>query len=167
MGKGGGYGSREGGPSGSGKGIPDYKRWKIVYEVDSKDVYLQQLDFFNIQIGVVESASEVIYRVSDVSRSVKVTTSSREQENNSLRFSHAKLRMKKWDQEIATRAGVPVSGALMCQFYPENVRNMIAQAEDAYLKELGRELQEVKRTNIKVVAEGSGFKFKIVNCNYK
>ncbi len=167
MGKGGGYGSREGGPSGSGDGIPDYKRWKIVYEVDNQATYKDQLDYFGIQIGVVESVGEVVWRVSDVSKGVSVAKSSREQEAKSLRFSHAKLRMKKWDQQIAQQAGVDTNGALMVQFYSQDTRLTIAKAEDDYLKRAGRELKDVRRTNIKVEANGGGFEFRIVDCVYK
>ena len=167
MGKGGGYGSREGGPSGSGKGIPDYKRWKIVYEVDNKDTYKRQLDYFNIQIGVVQPVGEVISRISNVSKGVNVQKTTREKEAKSLRFSHAKLRMKKWDQEISRKAGVDTNGVLMVQFYPQDTRLEIAKAEDEYLKSVGRELQEVRRTNIKVEDDGGGFKFTIVNCIFK
>jgi hypothetical protein len=167
MGKGGGYGSREGGPSGSGQGIPDYKRWKIVYEVDNKDTYKRQLDYFNIQIGVVQPVGEVISRISNVSKGVNVQKTTRGREAKSLRFSHAKLRMKKWDQEISRKAGVDTNGALMVQFYPQDTRLAIAKAEDEFLKSVGRELKEVRRTNIKVEADGGGFKFTIVNCIFK
>ena len=167
MGKGGGYGSREGGPSGTGEGIPDYKRWKIVYEVDSKDTYKKQLDYFNIQIGVVEPVGELISRVSNVSKGVSVKRTTRAEEAKSLRFSHAKIRMKKWDLEISRKAGVDTNGALMVQFYPQDTRLMIAKAEDEFLKSVGRELKDVRRTNIQVVSDGGGFKFDIIGCVYK
>jgi len=169
MGKGGGYGSREGGPSGSGDGIPDYKRWKIVYEVDNKETYKQQLDFFGIQVGVVEPVQGgAVYRIGNVSRRAQVNQTSKEKENGSLMFSHAKLRMKRWDQDIAKKAGVETTGNLMFQFYTEETRFTIAKAEDDYLKSVDRELKEVRRTNIKVEADGrGGFIFNIVSCEYR
>lgn len=167
MGKGGGYGSRDGGPSGSGDGVPEYKRWKIVYEVDNKDTYKLQLDHFGIQIGVVESVGERVYRIGNVSRGAQVVQSTREKEGG-LRFSHSKMRMKRWDEEISRKAGVPTEGNLMCQFYNDDTRNKIGKAEDDYLKEVGRELRDVRRTNIKVESDGSGgFVFKIVSCEYR
>ena len=75
--------------------------------------------------------------------------------------------MKKWDQEISRKAGVDTNGVLMVQFYPQDTRLEIAKAEDEYLKSVGRELQEVRRTNIKVEDDGCGFKFTIVNCIFK
>lgn len=167
MGKGGGYGNRDGGPSGSGDGIPDYKRWKIVYEVDNQNMYKEQLDYFEVEIGVVASVGEDIWRISNVSRSPQVVETSRTNEAKSLRFSHAKQRMKRWDIEISRKAGVNVDGALMVQFYPQKTRNQIAQAEDEYLKSVNRELRDVRRTNIKVESSGGGFVFTIVGCVFK
>lgn len=167
MGKGTGYGSREGGPSGSGDGIPEHKRWKIVYEVDNKDTYKKQLDFFAIRIGVVNPVSDKIYQLGNLSRRTQVVETNREKEAKSLYFAHSKMRMKKWDQEISQKAGVNTNGALMVQFYSEKARLAIAKAEDDFLKGVGKELKEVRRTNIKVVVDGSGFKFDIVNCEYR
>jgi hypothetical protein len=168
MGTGSGFGSRDGGPSGTGVGIPDYDRWKIVYEVDGQDTYKKQLDFFNIQIGVVSSQQGgPIWRLSNLSSGVQVTETSREKEKKSLRFSHAKQRMKKWDQQIARSQGISIDGKAMVQFYPEDTRRKIAQVEDAYLKSVGKTLDEVRKTNLKVEASGSGFVFTVASCVYR
>lgn len=169
MGKGGGYGSREGGPSGSGDGIPDYKRWKIVYEVDNKETYKQQLDYFGIQLGIVEPVEGGrVYRIANISKRAQVAETSKEKEKGTLMFSHAKIRMKRWDQGIAKDARVETNGNLVFQFYPQETRFMIAKAEDDYLKSVDRELKEVRKTNIKVEEDGSGgFTFRIVSCEYR
>lgn len=167
-GQGGGYGSREGGPSGSGDGVPEHKRWKINYEVDNKDTYKSQLDFFSIRIGVVNPVSPTIYQLGNLSRGVEVTETNRTEQDKALYFAHSKLRLKKWDQEISRKAGLDTNDALMVQFYSENARFAIAKAEDDYLKSVGRELRDVRRTNIKVEADGSGgFVFTIVGCDFR
>ncbi len=56
MGKGGGFGSREGGPGTGGDGIPEYKRWIINYESENIDTYAKQLSFFNIDVGVIHTS---------------------------------------------------------------------------------------------------------------
>jgi len=167
QGKGSGYGSRDGGPSGTGDGVPEHKRWKISYEVDNQQTYRRQLDFFGIEIGVVEPVGERIFRISGVSAKPQATESSREKESRSLRFSHSKPRMKRWDQEIGQSARVETTGNLMVQFYNDNTRNLIAKAEDDYLKSVGRVLSEVRRTNIKIIDDGNGgFAFSIDSCQY-
>lgn len=167
QGKGAGYGSRDGGPSGSGKGVPEYKRWRISYEVDNQQTYRRQLDFFGIEIGVVEPIGERIFRVRDVSSQPKAVESARNKESRSLRFSHSRARIKGWDKDICRSASVKTEGNLMVQFYNDNTRNLIAKAEDDYLRSVGRTLPEVRRTNIKIVADGSGgFAFSVESCQY-
>lgn len=168
MGAGGGYGSREGGTPGTGTGIPDYKRWKISYEVDDINTYKQQLDFFGIEIGVVASQSEDIWRIGNLSTRPVVKTSSRSLEDKTLRFSHIKARMKRWDRNIAKDAGAPSDSSVsMVQFYPEDTRGLITNTEAQYLKSINRKLDDVRRTNIKVEQDGGGFKFTVVDCAFK
>ena len=158
MGKGGGYGSREGGPGGNGKGIPDYKRWNINYESENISEYARQLDFFGIAIGVVatQKGNNDIWRVSNVSSGGQVVKTSRAQENKTLRFAHIKQRMKKWDQTLCKRSGVRLDNTALVQFYPEKTRQYIRQQEANYLAAAGRELKDVKKTMIKVEKGDSG-----------
>lgn len=152
MGKGGGYGSREGGPGGTGKGIPDYKRWNINYESENIEEYARQLDYFKIEIGVVatQKGNNDIWRVSNVSSGPRVQKTSRANENKTLRFAHVKQRMKKWDQILCKRAGAPLDNTALVQFYPEDTRQYIRQQEANFLAAAGRELKDVKKTMIKV-----------------
>lgn len=166
MGKGGGYGSRRGGPSGTTDGVPAHERWKIVYEVDNQQTYKEQLDYFNIHLGVIEPVGKRVFRVSNLSKGARAVQTSRETERKSLFFSHSKLRMKRWDEEFCRGAGVNTAGNLLVQFFDGNTKNLIAKAEDDYLKSVGRELKDVRRTNIKVVPQGSGFEFVIEDCQY-
>jgi hypothetical protein len=166
MGRGGGYGSREGGTGGSGKGIPDYKRWVINYECDSIDVYARQLDQFEIELGVVSTNTNKIWRVQTLSTGPKSLETDRSRENKTLRFAHIKPRMKKWDESLAKRAGVPLGNTAMVQFYPNGTRQYIRQQEANYLAEAGRELQDVKKTMFQVVKEGDEFIFKVTECLY-
>jgi hypothetical protein len=168
MGKGGGYGSREGGKAGSGEGIPDYKRWKINYEVDDISEYRELLDAFGIEIGVVALSPQDIWRISDVSGRVNVTPSNRDNEAKTLQFSHVKPRLKRWDIQIAKAAGAPAdSSVAMVQFYPQATRSLIASIENDFLVSSNRELKDVRRTNIKVEQDGGEFKFTVLNCEYK
>lgn len=168
MGAGGGYGSREGGTPGTGTGIPDYKRWKISYEVDDINTYKQQLDHFGIEIGAVASQSEDIWRIGNVSTRPVVKQSNRSLESKTLRFSHIKARMKRWDRNIAKAAGAPSDSSIsMVQFYTQNTRAVITTTENEYLKSINRELADVRKTNIKVEQDGGGFKFTVVDCVFK
>jgi hypothetical protein len=146
MGRGRGAGSRDGGGDGNGGGIPEYKRWVINYEASDIEQYASQLNHFNIDIGVVKSNSNAIYRIRDVASGGQVINSDREKEDKTLRFTHKKRRMKRWDQVLAKRAGSDTSEAFLCQFYPESTRAKIRLVEATALAEAGRKLSEVRQT---------------------
>lgn len=167
QGRGGGAGSRDGGGIGPGTGIPEYKRWVINYESTDIDQYADQLSFFNIDIGVVKSDSNAIFRIRDAGNNAKLIDSNREQEQKTLRFSHKQRRMKRWDQVIGKRAGANTDNSLLCQFYPESTRKIIRQVEAQALAEKGRKLSDVRQTILKVQPAGNGFEFVVLDFNYR
>jgi hypothetical protein len=169
MGKGSGFGSREGGPGTGGDGIPEYKRWIINYESDNIDAYAQQLSFFNIDVGVIPNTSgdNDIWRIHDVGGAASVIKTNRDAENKTLRFSHKKMRMQRWDQILARRQGVEQEDAIIVQFYPEETRQIIRQVELDALQGTGKEVSDIRNTIFKVEREGDGFVFKVVDILYR
>ena len=167
MGAGRGYGSREGGPGTGGDGIPESKRWIINYEAGDINTYAKQLSFFNIDIGVIHQTKNDIWRVNDVGGAASVQKTSRERENKSLRFTHEKIRMRRWDQELCKRAGVDLANTVQAQFYPEATRVIIRGVEAAALEGTGRTLNQVKNTILKVVPVGNGYEFVVIDILYR
>ncbi len=167
MGKGRGFGSREGGPGNGGGGVPEHKRWIIQYESDSIDTYAKQLSHFNIDIGVVDNLPNKIVRIHDPGGSVTVIQSTRESEAKTLRFIHKKPSLQRWDKTLATRQNVSLEDATTCQFYPELTRQKIRLVEALALQAAGKTLIEVRNTTLKVEPEGDGFVFKVVDILYR
>lgn len=166
-GAGSGYGSREGGPGSGGDGIPEYQRWVINYEAEDIDTYAQQLRFLKIDIGVIHQTRNDIWRLNQPGGGSKVVKTNRELENKTLRFQHKKPRMRRWDEELCRRAGIDLSNTSQSQFYPESTRQLIRQAEAAALANAGRELKEVRNTILKVVSNGNGFEFTVLDLLYR
>jgi hypothetical protein len=167
MGRGSGYGSREGGTGTGGDGIPEHKRWIINYEAEDITSYAQQLSYFNIDIGVIHQTRNDIWRVNDAGGAAKVIQTDREKEKLTLRFAHKKQRMQRWDEELARRNGVNLSNTITNQFYPESTRQIIRQAEATALQAAGRELRQVRNTIFKVEAGGNGYVFTVVDILYR
>lgn len=166
MGKGGGFGSREGGPGGGGgDGVPEYKRWKINYEAPDIDTYKRQLSFFGIDVGVVRRTDDDVFRVKDPAGKAEVVKSSRAKEK-SLYFAHIKPRMMRWDQTIAAGSGVNTDNANLIQFYPEKARARIRQQEAKFLDKDQRQLSDIRQTVIKLVAVSGGFDFVVEDVIY-
>ena len=167
MGAGPGYGSREGGPGDGGGGVPEWKRWVINYEAEDISTYAKQLAFFAIEIGVVHQTKNDIWRVQNLSGPIKVTKSSREAEDGTLRFTPEKVRLRRWDQELCKRAGVPLGSTVQAQFYPESTRVSIRIVEKAALEGTGKTVFDIKRTELKVVPGGSGYEFVVEEITYR
>lgn len=167
QGAGRGYGSREGGPGTGGDGIPEYKRWIIYYETDDIGVYANQLSHFNIDIAVIHQTRNDIWRIHDVGGGGSVIKTNRERENMTLRFTHVKIKMKRWDQTLCKRLGVDLASTVQAQFYPEETRVIIRGVEAAALEGTGRTLNQVKNTILKVVPGGNGFEFIVVEILYR
>ena len=167
MGKGSGFGSREGGGNGGG-GIPEYKRWIINFSAADPDTYAKQLSFFSIDIGVVSETKQSIERLVDPAGSKSIIKSNRktETEAKNVYFVHKKQRFLAWDKVLAGEAGISTDNSLTVLFYPEKTRAVIRQAEANKLQEAGKSLKDVKNTNIKVVPDGNNYKFEITGFIY-
>jgi hypothetical protein len=167
MGKGKGFGAREGGPGGGGgDGIPEFKRWKINYEAADIGTYKQQLSFFGIDIGVVRRDNDDVYRISDPAGKAEVIKSSRANEK-SLYFAHIKKRMMRWDQAIAAAAGVDSNNANLIQFYPDKARLRIRAQEAQFLAKDQRQLADIRQTVIKLATLDNGFDFVVEDVVYR
>lgn len=167
MGKGKGFGAREGGPGGGGgDGVPEFKRWKINYEAADIETYKQQLSFFGIDIGVVRRDNDDVYRISDPADKAEVIKSSRAQEK-SLYFAHIKKRMMRWDEAIAASAGVDTQNANLIQFYPEKARARIRAQEAQFLAKDQRQLSDIRQTVVKLATLADGFDFVVEDVLYR
>lgn len=167
MGKGKGFGAREGGPGGGGgKGLPEFKRWKINYEAADIDTYKKQLSFFGIDIGVVRRDNDDVYRISDPAGKAEVIKSSRANEK-SLYFAHIKKRMMRWDEAIAAAAGVDSKDANLIQFYPDKARQRIRAQEAQFLTKDQKVLADIRQTIIKLATLDDGFDFVVEDVVYR
>ena len=68
---------------------------------------------------------------------------------------------------IGKRAGANIDSSLLCQFYPESVRQIIRRVEAEALAEKGRKLSDVRQTILKVQPAGNGFEFVVLDFNYR
>ncbi len=120
-----------------------------------------------IEIGVIASRKSDIWRVGSLSSKATVAPSSRAKEEDSVWFAHSKPALKRWDQKIAVDSGVVVDGMLFVQFYPERLTSQIAELEAARLKELGREVREVRETAVRIYSFDDGFSISVSGFEFR
>lgn len=168
MGRGKGFGAREGGPgTGNFKGVPEYKRWKIEYRSANIDEYARQLSFFNIDLGVISNTNNRVYRLKKPGELDQVVESSRENENKELFFVHEKQRLRRWDESLVKKQSINLRDAFTVQFYPPAVRQILRQLEAEKLAEDGKQLTDVRRTRYKIAVLDNGFEFRITAVEYQ
>ena len=168
MGKGGGFGSREGGPGNGNSGIvPEHKRWKIEYNTPDINKYARQLSFFKIDIGVISNLSNDVVRLRDPGGSGQVINTTRKDENKSLFFIHEKRQLRRWDERMTRDRSIDLEGRFTVQFYADTTRAILRQVEATYLQKDGKELKDVRKTGFKIVEAGSGFNFVVSSVEYQ
>lgn len=155
---------RDPGPDGT---VPKTSKWKVSFEVENIEQYKSQLDFFGIEIGVVASKKDDIWRVAKLSSGAKVIPSNRLKEKSSYYFTHSKPTLKRWDKRIAEEAGIAAEDRIFVQFYPAELIGKIASLEAEKLKELGRELEEVEKTNIRFSKSDGQFSVSITDFEFR
>ena len=166
MGLGFGEGHKDGEPGIGPTGTPKYKRWSILFEAEDIDAYAKQLAFFKIDVAAIHRTKNNIWRVHQSDGVSKVIESNRQQENKTLRFSHKRQRLRDWDKEICRRSGVDISNVITSQFYPEATTKIMAIIESAEVKDAGRKLDEVRKTTFRIVPDGDGFLFEVVELQF-
>ena len=168
MGKGSGFGSRTGGEgNGNANILPEWKRWRINYEAKNVSDYAQQLDGLNVTVGAISAENPDIMVVSSLSSRPTASASDRKKMARTLRFTHKKPRLRRWDQKLCKDAGVDMSGRVTCQFYPSSTRQMLRVAEATYLQSTDKQLEDVRRTIFKVVKSGGGYDFTVTDMLFK
>jgi hypothetical protein len=169
MGKGQGFGSRDGGPGGGGDIIPEHLRWKMEYNSPDVSDYGRQLSFFGIDLGVISQNTNEIIRIKDVGGSPSVHSSDRATEKKAFYFAHEKPRFRRWDETLAKRNNIPLENKLIVQFYPEATRRILRTVEQAYLEKNApnMKLRNVRKTFFVLEPSAAGFEFRITNMTFR
>ncbi len=162
--KGGGKQQGTGNQSGKGQGdgpvgIPRANRWEVRFgDSRSIDEYARQLDFFQIELGVLSATQQVLYvhHLSDAKPQVR--TGTREAEER-LYMSWRRGTLVEADRDLVRRAGLAPDSKVIVQFFPSAIENQLAQIEIAHAK---LQAPQIRKTIFGVRAAGKGFEFFVI-----
>lgn len=144
------------GTGGGEPGIPRWQRWEMFFaEGSDLDTYARQLDFFRIELGVLEDGGNVRY-VSGFSESQPTVRTGKAQAEERLYMSWQRGGLAAADQRLLGRAGIDAAGRLILHFYPPDVENLLAHLEQDHA---GRQPGQIRKTRFGVRSEGRGFAF--------
>ena len=148
------YGFGDGPP-----GIPRFKRWEIYYaEGETLEEYAKQLDFFQIELAVIDG-DQVTY-VSKFSAPAPAKRTASGDKEKRLYMSWRQGNLKQADRELLARAGVDAGSKLVVQFYPPEIENRLAQLELSFAN---RKPGQIRRTRFAVRSQGNGFEYYVLD----
>jgi hypothetical protein len=159
---GGGFGDGRG--LGHGPGLGGSRRnWEVYFAKGSTlDLYAKQLDFFDIEMGVLQDSKTMIYAKGFASGKPTIRTGPPDQKRYNLTWKSGELQQA--EKEILIKAGVQVGNRVIYKFLTPKTESLLAYAEKAYA---GPREKEIKKTQFGVKQEGAGFEFTVLQQTYK
>ncbi len=156
----GGFGPGRG--LGHGPGKPGWPRhWEVMFSKATLDVYAKQLDFFKIELGILQPDNKIIYAY-NLAKPKPDTRVVKDPAANEKRYylTWRNGEMQQADHELLRRAGVDVGDRLILKFLPREVEgNLFVLERDKN----GKTPKEIRKTRFGVQAEGAGFKFYVLD----
>lgn len=163
-GKGSGYGdSRSAGVGGDGPPVNEPQR-EIRFEYADQAEYVAFLDFWKVEIGVLDQRNNVVYYASNFNQATPDTRMQdpSKQPENRIRFISNGTAFESIDRSLAAKAGIAGRGNIIIQFWPDESAQYLLGLEDQAWKQAKKSsLEEVQRTIFRVVRSGNRFEWKL------
>jgi hypothetical protein len=176
----GSYGPRDGmyGGPGDGRGLefgpgkPGPRRndqprsWEVTFPSNTLDVYARQLDFFKIELAVLQPGDKIAYafNLAKLKPDTRVAAAAAEKR---FYLTWRKGEMQRADQELLARAGIEAGDNLVVKFLPAETEALLDNLEKRSAADAGFTLRDVRTTRFSIQPEGSGFKFFVLEQSYK
>ncbi len=161
--------SRPRGPLGEGDDIiPRWERWEIRYNTNSLDAYMEQLDFFRIELGAVGGGEKLIDYARNFSKGRPERRRGPGDKEHRLYMTWTGGPLKQFDIRLLKMAGIKTKGRIIMQFYPPDVENHLANLELNFAKQNGKtSVKQIKRTVFGVRRGGRGFEYYVISQKYR
>jgi hypothetical protein len=149
---------------GKGGGVPRELRWYVGFAGDNAlDEYAKQLDYFDIEIGVLDPGGKVTYLSGLSKPSSTKRVSNDPGAEKRLNFTWQGGERKGADIKLFEKAGVSVGNGKLYHFYPQKLEDHLATIE---FKFANRKAKEIRRTYFQVEKAGGGYQFKVTRQTY-
>ncbi len=148
----------EGGGGGMQGGVE--RRWEGTFmRGNTLETYARQLDFFQIELGVLEPGNRVTYAYNLVKPKPDRRTGSADAEKRYyLTWRGGEL--IEADRELLARAGIDAQGRVILKFLPPEVEAQLAHLEKQHA---GGEADHVRRTRFGISPHGNGYRFRVTD----
>ena len=154
-GPGAGEGSGGTGTEGRGSGsgiIPKFQRWIITYGEGDIETYAKQLDYFGIEIGVVQG-TKITYVSNFDGGSPKTRIEPNGQNEKRIYFIWKEAKRKEQDARLIAGARVSTADSIVVHYYSNG---LVKDLEDKEAKFANREKKRIRSTRFKIQSKGKG-----------
>lgn len=164
-GRGGGIGGGIGSGFGPGRGGPPEPRREIRFEPVNLLEYAQWLDFFKIELGVLNPQDNKIYYAYNLAQakpSVRVDDPAKEIR---LFMNPTDSQFAALDRQLCQKAGIADKGQIILQFYPNDAAGILYTLEKNYAG--ARTKESIRGTVFRVKHTGGTFQFSVEDQSYR
>jgi hypothetical protein len=163
-GRGGGIGGGIGSGFGPGRGSVEPRR-EIRYEPSTLLEYAQWLDYFKIELGILQQEENKVYYAKNLAKEkpdVYVGDPAKEQR---LFMNPTDSQFAALDRQLVTKAGIGDKGRIILQFYPPEAQQILYTLERQKAGE--RKPDAIRGTIFRVTHTGNRFEFSVIEQTYK
>jgi hypothetical protein len=164
-GRGGGIGGGIGSGFGPGRGGPAEPRREIRFEPASLLEYAQWLDFFKIELGVLNVQENKVYYAYNLSKPKPDVRVGEPAKETRLFMNPTDSQFAALDRQLASKAGIAGKGQIILQFYPPESAGILIGLER---KRAGaRKPDTIRGTVFRVTHNGDRFEFSVIDQTYR
>jgi hypothetical protein len=165
-GSGGGIGGGIGSGFGPGRGGAEPRR-EIRFEPASLQEYAQWLDFFKIELAVLNQEENKVYYASRLSQPKPVVRMGDPGQEGRLCMIPTDSQFAALDRQLATKAGIGGKGQIVIHFYPNESAADIIGKEQRLASSRARKPETIQSTVFRVTRTGDRFEFSAIDQSYK
>lgn len=156
----GGYGNN---PRGSGGKPGRPRRWEIQFlEGNTLNSYAQQLDYFQIELGILLPDDQVAYAY-HLAKTTPDRRTGPAADEKRYYLTWRRGDLEKADRELLQRAGIDAAGKPVLKFLPPEVEATLVQLERQYA---GEKVKSIYRTRFGIHKDGSKYSFSVLDQSY-
>jgi hypothetical protein len=149
---------------GRGGGVPRELRWFIKFAGEnSLEEYARQLDYFRVELGVLQPDGRLVYVTNLSQRSPTKREVASAADEQRLYFTWQGGERQEADIKLLAKAGVQVGQGRILHFYTLETENRLAVVERNFAN---RKAKEIRRTYFAVTKQGQGYTFEVTRQTY-
>lgn len=147
--------------------VPRFARWEIKFSKASPQEYAQQLDFLQIELGMLSDDRQHVDYVSKLSDPAPVTRSAARENEKRVYLIRDEASVRKLDEPLLAKVGMEASDRVVMQFFSPEAENFLAVLEQAHGRKLERTVGDIVKTVFEIKPQGESWKLEVADMRFR